>query len=260
MNKLVLPGPVWIASDIHLGPDVPRTQEAFLAFLHQARRNAGALVLCGDIFEAWIGDDLAIDSPPAWLDQLVHGLRATSAKVPLYVVRGNRDFLLGQAFTHHVNAHLLGDQTLLETPAGKVLLSHGDEYCTDDQAYQKMRVWVRKPWVQRLYLGLSLQVRKRIAAWARSRSRNATASKQMSLLDVNPQAVTEAFERYSCSLMVHGHTHRPAVHHYTVHERSCQRHVLTDWDFDHAGTPRGGWLIIDDSGLRACQASKSSCN
>lgn len=256
----MLPGPVWIASDIHLGPDVPRTQEAFLAFLDQARRHAGALVLCGDIFEAWIGDDQATNSPPAWLSQLVHALQATSAKVPLYLVRGNRDFLLGQAFAHHVNAHLLGDQTLLETPAGNVLLSHGDEYCTDDQAYQRMRVWVRKPWVQRLYLGLSLQVRKRIAAWARSRSRSATASKQMSLLDVNLQAITEAFERYGCSLMVHGHTHRPALHHYTLNGRTCERHVLPDWDFDHASPPRGGCLIIDDSGLRACQASKSSCN
>jgi UDP-2,3-diacylglucosamine hydrolase len=260
LNKLALPGPVWIASDTHLGPHAPQTQKAFLAFLEQARRHAGALLLCGDIFEAWIGDDLATDQPPVWLAQLVGALQETSAHIPVYLMRGNRDFLLGKHFANAVGARLLNDQTLLDTAAGLVLLSHGDEYCTDDRAYQRLRRWVRKPWVQKLFLGLSLTTRKRIAAWARSRSKRSTAGKQMTLLDVNQQAISTAFERSGSCLMVHGHTHRPAVHTYELNGKTCVRHVLTDWDFDCPGQHRGGWLLIDEKGIRPCQASNSSSN
>ena len=260
LNKLDLPGTVWIASDTHLGPDAPNTQKAFLAFLAQARQQANALILAGDIFEAWIGDDLACGQPPQWLAQVLNALKETSGKLDLFLVRGNRDFLMGHGLAREIGARLLGDQTLLHTAAGSVLLSHGDEYCTDDMAYQRLRHWVRKPWVQSLYLSLALPLRQRIAAWARSRSRQSSAGKPMMLLDVNAQSVMAAFERSGAQLMVHGHTHRPATHTYDVNGRSCLRYVLPDWDFDHPGTHRGGWLGIDASGLHMHQASNSSCN
>lgn len=260
MNKLSLPGSVWVASDIHLGPDLPATQQAFIAFIQRAAIQADALILCGDIFEAWIGDDLAIKHPPDWLTAITDALRQTSRRIPVFLGRGNRDFLLGHDFANHVGAQLLDDQTLLQTDAGTLIISHGDEYCTDDAAYQNLRRWVRKPWVQKLFLGLSLATRQRIAAWARARSRRSTASKQMTLLDVNQNTILQAFEKTGVHTMVHGHTHRPAVHHYQTGTHSCVRYVLPDWHYDPPGPARGGWLVIDAQGIRRDQASKLSVN
>lgn len=260
MNNLNLPCPLWIASDIHLGPDGPATRQAFSRFLEQARDNAGALLLCGDIFEAWIGDDQALKAPPGWLAQIIDELEQTGRKLPVFLGRGNRDFLLGQAFASRVGAHVLGDATRVSCAGITALVSHGDEYCTDDASYQRFRHWVRKPWVQALYLALGLGVRQRIARWARHRSRQSTAEKTMRVLDVNNQAIIAAFKRAGVSVMIHGHTHRPATHTYMIEGRTCTRYVLPDWDFDAPNALRGGWLVVDTNGVHPIQASNSSCN
>ncbi|MGB3291283.1 MAG: UDP-2,3-diacylglucosamine diphosphatase [Burkholderiaceae bacterium] len=258
MNKLRLAGTVWIASDIHLGPNTPATARAFHRFLDQACAQADALILCGDIFDAWIGDDLALSMPPPWLSETLEEFKQVSEKIPLWLGRGNRDFLMGSALAGYVGAQVLPDSVRLDTDAGPILLSHGDEYCTDDQGYQRFRRLVRCPVVQWLFLRLSLSARRGIADLARRRSMASNRQKSMSTMDVSPSAIEQAFAREGADIMVHGHTHRPQVHRLVVDGRPCSRYVLPDWDYDHGGEPRGGWLSIDAAGPRLNQASKSS--
>lgn len=249
LNKIALPGTVWLASDIHLGPQAPNTQNAFHAFLEQAARQADALVLCGDIFDAWVGDDMAIDAPPPWLAASIEKLRQTASAIPLWLGRGNRDFLIGPRLAQHLGAHLLPDALCLQTDAGDILLSHGDEYCIDDAGYQRFRRIVRTPWVQRLYLSLSLARRTRIADCARRRSMASNQRKATEIMDVAQRSIEQAFRQTSLALMVHGHTHRPGKHLLQVDGRACTRYVLPDWDYDHGQPARGGWLAIDRNGI-----------
>lgn len=244
MNNISLPGTVWLASDIHLGPQVPATQAAFHDFLDMAGRQADAVVLCGDIFDAWVGDDVALEAAPPWLAATLEKLRQTASLIPLWLGRGNRDFLLGGQLARSLGAHLLPDTVRLHTDAGDILLSHGDEYCTADASYQRFRRIVRTPWIQRLFLSLSLKRRLRIAQYARQRSMAANRHKQQDIMDVAPQAIASAFRSSGLGLMVHGHTHRPARHELLVDGRACTRYVLPDWDYDHSTPPRGGWLAI----------------
>ncbi|MER1966107.1 UDP-2,3-diacylglucosamine diphosphatase [Castellaniella sp. GW247-6E4] len=249
MNKLTLPGTVWIASDIHLGEHNPGTAAVFLHFLERARREADALILCGDVFEAWIGDDHALHNPPDWLSGALEALRDTARGIPLWLGRGNRDFLMGAALARSLGAQLLDDEVLLSTAAGTALLAHGDQYCTDDIGYQRLRRVVRTAWVQCAFLALPLALRRRIAAWARARSHRARAMKTMRIMDVNPQAVERALAAAGCSVLIHGHTHRPGMHELNAGGRACRRFVLPDWDHDQPPR-RGGWLVLDAGGPR----------
>lgn len=247
MNKLSLPGRVWVASDMHLGPHTPQTNRAFQNFLSQAAAQADALILGGDIFNVWIGDDL-IHAPPQWLARLLAALQQLAQSTPLYLCPGNRDFLMGDTLCRHVHAHLMDEQTVLETDAGQILFSHGDEYCTDDRSYQRFRYWVRKKWVQRIFLAFSIEQRQRWASHARQRSMQANQHKTTDIMDVNDKAVRDAFERSQTNTMVHGHTHRPAIHKLQGPKGELTRVVLPDWDCE-AQPPRGGWLEISAAGL-----------
>lgn len=244
-NNLVLAGKVWIASDIHLGPDAPATARAFKIFLELASQQADALILLGDIFDAWIGDDFALESPPEWLAQVVFQLQQVSARIPLYLGRGNRDFLIGNALAHHVGAQLLADKCVLQTDNQLMLLSHGDEYCTADKNYQRFRRLVRFPAVQGYFLSLKLSSRRRIADWARRRSMRSNQHKSADIMDVNPDAIIQAWAESGLNTLVHGHTHRPAIHTNQDLGRTCTRVVLPDWDYDHSTEARSGWLLID---------------
>lgn len=248
MNNIPLTGTVWVASDIHLGPDTPATARAFHAFLDQACAQADALILCGDIFDAWIGDDFALAAPPDWLSETLDKFKQVSATIPLWLGRGNRDFLIGTSLTRHVGAQLLPDPVCLETDAGRILLSHGDEYCTADQSYQRFRRVVRCPAVQKVFLALSLRLRRSIAHWARQRSMSANRGKSASIMDVSPAAIEKAFAGNDIATLVHGHTHRPATHALTVNGIARRRIVLPDWDYDHGAAARGGWLAISGQG------------
>lgn len=258
LNKQALRGTVWIASDIHLGEAVPKTALAFYDFLELARRHADALILCGDLFDAWIGDDHALRDPPGWLAGAQAELRATAQAIPLWLAHGNRDFLMGRALADALGARLLDTPTVLHTDAGPILLAHGDEYCTDDLAYQRFRRIVRTPWIQKAFLALPLGVRRAIAARARARSRQARRTKTMAIMDVNPAAIGQALRAAGCQTLIHGHTHRPALHALTLDDgRTARRYVLPDWDFDHAAAPRGGWIEIDAAGIRASEHPQS---
>lgn len=255
LNNLAIAGSVWIASDIHLGPHVPATARVFYQFLDEACANADALILCGDIFDAWIGDDVARVSPPDWLAEVLDRLRQVSACIPLWLGRGNRDFLLGKSFADAVGARMLPDVVCLETDAGRVLLSHGDEYCTDDVGYQRFRRLVRNPVIQSVFLKLGLGLRRRIAQMARQRSTASNQNKLKHIMDVSPSAIEQAFRATGVVNMVHGHTHRPAIHTLEIDGHTRQRFVLPDWDHDHSAAPRGGWLVINGSGLHLHQTT-----
>jgi len=244
------PGVLWIAADVHLSAHAPATCRAFLRFLEQASTRANALFLCGDSFDAWIGDDAATCDPDPWLAQMIEALQQTSARIPVWWMRGNRDFLLGHAFARLTGASMLADPVTLHTDLGQILLSHGDQYCTDDRAYQWFRRIVRNPLVQRLYLALGLDTRRTIAAWARRRSQASQRHKNAAILDVNADAITRALRASGASLMIHGHTHRPAEHVVTVDGRTCRRFVLSDWDLDDHAAPRLGWLQVDAGGIQ----------
>lgn len=256
MTEIPLTGRIWIASDIHLGPGTPATAAAFYRFLDQARAQADVLVLCGDIFDVWIGDDYALDAPPEWLATALAKFRQAAGALQLWLGRGNRDFLIGPALADHVGARLLPDPVILRTDAGRLLLAHGDQYCTADRSYQRFRRIVRSPAVQAAFLKLGLGLRRAIADRARRRSMQANRDKPAGIMDVENDAVRRAFRQAGVRLLVHGHTHRPAVHRLDLDGQPHTRIVLPDWDYDHAPEPRGGWLQIDAAGPALHQAPK----
>ncbi len=237
-----------MASDLHLSADTPITAEAFQAFLRMAAVEAASLALPGDIFDAWIGDDIIPAAPP-WLANILQAIKACAARIPVWLGHGNRDFLMGNALAVATGARLLPERALLETPCGPILLVHGDEYCTDDSDYQQFRAMVRQPEWQAQFLALPIVERIKRVRHARDASQAANQAKSMEIMDVNPEAVQGAFRDAGVSLMIHGHTHRPARHVLTVDGRQCERWVLPDWDCDHATTARGGWLAVDVDGL-----------
>jgi len=247
LNKISLSGPVWLASDVHLGPATPATSEAFLAFLGAAAEEASALLLPGDIFDAWIGDDMIRAAPP-WMARALQALRDTAAKIPVWLGRGNRDFLMGQELADALGARLLPEPALLETDYGLVLLTHGDEFCTDDAAYQQFRKMVRDPQWQAEFLAKTIPERLAMAQQARGESQAANQMKSMEIMDVNASAIERIFRESGVTMLVHGHTHRPARHVLDVDGKKRERWVLPDWDCDHARPPRGGWLVIDRDG------------
>lgn len=250
MNNITLEGPVWLASDVHLGQHTVGTSEAFREFLKLAASEAKALLLPGDIFDAWIGDDVAVMAPP-WLAQDLMAIKATAAKIPVWLGRGNRDFLMGEALAAGLGARLLPEEVLVTIGARTMLLSHGDEYCTDDVAYQQFRAMVRNPAWQAGFLARSIPERLTLAAQARGESMVANQNKSSEIMDVNAETVAQAVRKAGVSLIVHGHTHRPGRNVMTVDGKVCERWVLPDWDCDHlenGQTERGGWMVIDEEG------------
>ena len=235
--------PTLLLSDLHLAPERAAAVAAFHAFARGPAREAAAVYIMGDLFDAWIGDDQR-DEPFA--RTIVDSLRGISdAGVPVFVARGNRDFLLGDAFARAAGATLLPEQTLVDLGGTATLLSHGDELCTDDVGYQRYRARGRAiPRHQQRLLRLPYCVRRCIAAWLRRKSRAATARKPESILDVNAGAVEQAFRRLDVARMIHGHTHRPARHASVVDGTPRERVVLADWD------DRGHYLEVDESGAR----------
>lgn len=211
-------------SDLHLTSAQPAITAQFVKFLRGTARQAERLYILGDLFEFWIGDD---DPDPTYA-QVQDELRAlTLAGVPCSVMHGNRDFLLGKQFCARTGCQLLADGTLIELYGQRVLLLHGDVLCTDDRAYQRLRRTVRNPLVQWLFKHLSLQRREKIASRIRTGSRMHIQAAAPTIMDVNEQAVASTFTHQHVRLMVHGHTHRPAIHRYPDHGDT--RIVLGDW-------------------------------
>jgi len=234
--------PTLFLSDLHLAPERPASAAAFVAFARGPARDAAAVYIMGDLFDAWIGDDQRREPFARAIVASLRGVR--DAGVPVFVARGNRDFLLGADFARDAGATLMDEQTVVDIAGTATLLTHGDEFCTDDVDYQRYRRLMRDPRHQRRLLRLPYFIRRWIAKWLRRKSRAATARKPESILDVNAGAIDAAFRRFGVARMIHGHTHRPARHTSLVDGVERERVVLADWD------DRGHYLEVDERGAR----------
>lgn len=216
-------------SDLHLDGERPDITAQFLEFLEREARQAQALYILGDLFEAWIGDD----DPDPDKRRVVAALRAlTQSGVPVYFIHGNRDFLIGRKFAAETGVRLLEDGTLIELYGKRVLLMHGDTLCIDDPSYQRLRRIVRNPLVQFIMRRLSLRQRQKLAAKMRAGSKAHIESMDQAapqIMDVNQQEVCRTFEEEHADIIVHGHTHRPAVHEVQIGSHTVTRIVLGDW-------------------------------
>lgn len=213
-------------ADLHLCREEPAITAGFLRFLQREAIHADALYILGDLFEAWVGDD---DPDPLHGEIAAALLTLRQHGVPCYFIHGNRDFLLGYRFARASGMTLLPEAQVLELYGKRLLILHGDTLCTDDEGYQRFRRKVHQRWLQKLFLALPLFIRQRIAARMRADSKNANRQKSLAIMDVNQQAVIDAFQRYQVQWMIHGHTHRPAVHSLKVNDLPAERVVLGAW-------------------------------
>jgi UDP-2,3-diacylglucosamine hydrolase len=213
-------------SDLHIDASRPAITDQFLDFLAAEAVRADALYILGDLFESWVGDDAADPSQAAAI-QGIHAL--TSRGVPCFVMHGNRDFLLAEQFCRSSGARLLPDPLIVTLYGEPVLVMHGDALCTDDRAYQRLRATVREPAWQRQFLALSIASRRALAGAARVGSRAHTAAVEYAITDVNADSVAAALRGAGTATLLHGHTHRPAIHALRVDGRPCTRIVLGDW-------------------------------
>jgi len=213
-------------SDVHLDAASPEIARQFHAFLAGEARSAAALYILGDLFEAWIGDD---DPDPA-ARSTVAALRAlVDAGVPCFVMHGNRDFLIGERFCRETGATLLEDGAVVEVNGERVLLMHGDALCTDDVSYQRLRRIVRNPIVRWVLRRMTLEQRRALARKMRTGSREHVGTTAPEIMDVNAAAVAQALRAAGVRTLVHGHTHRPAVHELEIDGMPSRRIVLGDW-------------------------------
>ena len=214
-------------SDLHLDGSRPETTAQFLKFLAEEARGAAALYILGDFFEVWIGDD---DDDPHHA-RVMDGLRTlTAAGVPVFLMHGNRDFLIGERFAGRTGVKLLSDPALVDLDGKPTLLMHGDTLCTDDLQYQRARRFMRNGLVQGVYLALPLSLRRRIAAYARAKSQKDTAAKASYIMDVNQDTVESVMAQHGVTRLIHGHTHRPAIHRFKGADgKAMERIVLGDW-------------------------------
>lgn len=219
-------------SDLHLSAETPETTRAFFAFLDGPARAAGRVFILGDLFEYWAGDD---DIEEPLNGEVATRLRALNdSGVELHFMAGNRDFVIGDAFCERCGMKILQDPTLIDTAGRRALLMHGDTLCTDDVKYQAWRAQARNPRFLGAFLAKPLAERKAFVAQVRAQSEAAKKEKPMEIMDVNDQAVRDAFIEYGCDLIIHGHTHRPDTHRYDIDGRQVERWVLSDW---HGNAP-----------------------
>jgi UDP-2,3-diacylglucosamine hydrolase len=232
-------------SDLHLQASHPRTAEAFFRFLAEHAVKAERLYLLGDIFEYWAGDD---DLAEPFHQQVIQAIRTVSAAgTRVYWLAGNRDFLVGPGFAQAAGLSLVEEPHLIEAGGRRIALVHGDAQCTADLKYMAFRAQVRDKQWQQQFLGMPLAQRKAIIAGLREGSREAQAGKSYEIMDVTPDAVDAVFAQTGADVIVHGHTHRPAVH----ETGGKLRYVLPDWELD-VEPQRGGWIELAGDGTLTC--------
>jgi UDP-2,3-diacylglucosamine hydrolase len=232
---------VYFASDQHLRALDDPNVERFLSFLDEVEAYGDALYLLGDVFEAYLGDD---DDDPL-LSLLAQRLARLSQRCALFLAHGNRDFLIGTGFAARSGAQLLGDETVCELGDRRALLMHGDSLCVDDAAYQALRGQLRASTWQAQFLAQPLAARRAFASSAREQSKAHTAMSPAEIMDVNDGAVAAAMARHSADILIHGHTHRPAVH----RSAAGSRVVLPDWDGQRAWLKwQGGSGVLEARG------------
>ncbi len=213
-------------ADLHLHPARPEIADLFRRFLAGRAAKSAALYILGDLFEAWLGDD---DDDP-FHDQTRQALAELSAAgVALYFMPGNRDFLIGEAFAETTGCRLLPDPHLIRLHGEPTLLTHGDSLCTADLGYQAFRRQIREPSYVQAFLAKPLAERRAIAQAMRAQSREATGEKAEEIMDATPEAITTALRTHGARRLIHGHTHRPAIHRFELDGVPAVRLVLGDW-------------------------------
>ncbi len=237
-------------SDLHLTEHQPRTLERFLNLTRQLG-GAGELLILGDLFEYWVGDDEVAEGIGA---TVAGALRAASRQgTAIYLMQGNRDVLLGAGFAAAAGATLLADPCRTVLDGVPTLMAHGDAYCTRDRVYQVFRRVVRNPVVQRIFLSRPLAQRRAIAERLRAHSESSKRNLAAHIMDVTPGAIGTALRAGGARRMIHGHTHRPDLHRFELGGQAAERWVLPDWDFDGA-VARGGYLRVIDGAPRLVAA------
>jgi UDP-2,3-diacylglucosamine hydrolase len=217
--------PTLFISDLHLDPGRPDILRQFQRFTEAYGPRAEAVYILGDFVEYWIGDD----DTEHGLDAAFRLLGQLARQIPVYLMHGNRDFLIGSSFTAQYGIRLLQDPTVIDLHGQRTLLLHGDTLCTDDLQYQAFRRMVRDEHWQREFLQKSLEERRQIVMGLRATSKQATQDKPDDIMDVNTDAVTTTMQQHGVTQMIHGHTHRPCIHKLKISNKSAQRIVLGDW-------------------------------
>lgn len=234
--------PTLFISDLHLEPSRPLMTQIFLRFLAGPARNARAVYIMGDLFDLWIGDDANMALYPVE----IAALRALSdSGVPLFFMHGNRDFLIGKAFLQATGGSLLQDPSVIDLHGTPTVLSHGDMLCTDDLAHMKGRREWLDPARQAAFLAQPAEAREKIARQLRMESSYNKTQKAVEIMDVTQQAVEDLLRSSKVRQMIHGHTHRPAIHDFNLDGAPARRIVLSDWHDDH-----GSMLVCDEDGCR----------
>jgi len=216
-------------SDLHLSLDKPEITNRFLTFLKTRAPQAVALYILGDLFDAWVGDD---DPCPPNNAIRKHLKQLTDSGTDVYLQRGNRDFLLGRRFCEETGLTLLDDYAVIDLHGIPTLLTHGDLLCTDDLPYQAFRAKSRTQAWQDNVLSKPLLLRLLAARWYRLRSYFHKRRKSLAIMDVNQDTVISVMREHDCLRLIHGHTHRPAVHHFEINAKPAQRFVLAAWSKD----------------------------
>jgi len=219
----------YIIADIHLQPNQPEhpINQHFIQFIEQQAPQVASLYILGDLFEVWLGDDIGLQDYKIELAALK---KLIDQGTQVFVQYGNRDFLMKKSFFRSTGIQQLPDEYPAEIGPHKILMLHGDQLCTHDEKYQKVRRWFRNPMVQWILLHLSQKRRKKIGQAMRKKSQQAGQQKSMEIMDVAPKTVIETFNRYpDYPVMIHGHTHRPDVHDLVQNDHAKTRYVLGDW-------------------------------
>ena len=228
-------------SDLHLNGERENITELFINFLDQRASKADALYILGDLFEVWPGDDMI---QPDYQSSISKMKQLTDNGLPLFIMQGNRDFLMAEKFSEVSGATLIEDPTIIDLYGTSTLLMHGDTLCTDDVDYQKFRGMVRDPRWQADFLSKPAEERLAITTKYREISKTKMAEKTMDIMDVNQHSVEEAMLKENIQQLIHGHTHRPAIHDFTVNEKKMKRIVLGDW------YEQGSVLVCDEKGCQ----------
>lgn len=220
----------YFISDLHLERIESPITNIFTAFLDDLNQN-DSLYILGDLFESWIGDDNVSELSQYISDRL---LMLSDRDISVAIMHGNRDFLIGEDFCKASSIELINDPRIIEIDTKKVMLTHGDELCTDDSEYQAFRSVVRNPLWQKDFLNFPISKREKIAGEAKDASKDSKENKAMEIMDVNTDAVLKAFNDQNIEIMIHGHTHRPNIHKVSNEGKNLTRYVLGDWSKNSA--------------------------
>ncbi|MDE3735115.1 UDP-2,3-diacylglucosamine diphosphatase [Metapseudomonas resinovorans] len=231
---------ILLISDLHLEEERPDITRAFLSFLQTRAPRAEALYILGDFFEAWIGDD----AMTPFQHSIAQALRTLAdGGTRIFLMHGNRDFMIGNGFCREAGCTLLPDPSLVQMNGEPVLLMHGDSLCTQDEAYMRLRRWLRNPATLFILRHLPLATRHKLARKLRKESRMQTRQKAAEITDVTPGEIPRILRQYGVRTLIHGHTHRPGIHELDLDGQSARRIVLGDWD-------RQGWALqVDEQGF-----------